>query len=83
MHREINRGTLKGILEQAGVSTEEFMDALKPFRQTKLLKVRKFWEQACCPSQPARNTGSTFLIFNSTFLIGNAPVAQLDRATAF
>ena len=28
MHREINRGTLKGILEQAGVSLEEFMDAL-------------------------------------------------------
>jgi hypothetical protein len=28
MHREINRGTLKGILEQAGVSTEEFMAAL-------------------------------------------------------
>ena len=28
MHREINRGTLKGILEQAGVSVEEFMAAL-------------------------------------------------------
>jgi predicted RNA binding protein YcfA (HicA-like mRNA interferase family) len=28
MHREINRGTLKGILEQAGVSVEEFVDAL-------------------------------------------------------
>lgn len=26
--REINRGTLKGILEQAGVSVEEFMAAL-------------------------------------------------------
>jgi len=28
MHREISRGTLKGILEQAGVSAEEFMAAL-------------------------------------------------------
>ena len=28
MHREINRGTLKGVLEQAGVTVEEFMDAL-------------------------------------------------------
>jgi predicted RNA binding protein YcfA (HicA-like mRNA interferase family) len=28
MHREINRGTLRGILEQAGVSLEEFMAAL-------------------------------------------------------
>ncbi|HEY3857663.1 MAG TPA: type II toxin-antitoxin system HicA family toxin [Verrucomicrobiae bacterium] len=28
MHREINRGTLKGILEQAGVSLEEFKNAL-------------------------------------------------------
>ena len=28
MHREINRGTLKGILEQAGVSVEEFVEAL-------------------------------------------------------
>ena len=28
MHREINRGTLKGILEHAGVSVEEFMAAL-------------------------------------------------------
>jgi predicted RNA binding protein YcfA (HicA-like mRNA interferase family) len=28
MHREISRGTLKGILEQAGVSVEEFTDAL-------------------------------------------------------
>jgi predicted RNA binding protein YcfA (HicA-like mRNA interferase family) len=28
MHREINRGTLKGILEQAGVSVEEFRAAL-------------------------------------------------------
>jgi len=28
MHREINRGTLKGILEQAGVSVEEFKAAL-------------------------------------------------------
>jgi predicted RNA binding protein YcfA (HicA-like mRNA interferase family) len=28
MHREINRGTLKGILEQAGVTLEEFMKAL-------------------------------------------------------
>jgi len=28
MHREISRGTLKGILEQAGVSAEEFIAAL-------------------------------------------------------
>ena len=28
MHREINRGTLKGILDQAGVSVEEFVEAL-------------------------------------------------------
>lgn len=28
MHREISRGTLRGILEQAGVSVEEFIDAL-------------------------------------------------------
>jgi len=28
MHREINRGTLKGVLEQAGVTVEEFIDAL-------------------------------------------------------
>jgi predicted RNA binding protein YcfA (HicA-like mRNA interferase family) len=28
MHREINRGTLKGILEQAGVSLEEFKSVL-------------------------------------------------------
>ena len=28
MHREINRGTLKGILEQAGVSADEFMKSL-------------------------------------------------------
>jgi HicA toxin of bacterial toxin-antitoxin, len=28
MHREISRGTLKGILEQAGISVEEFLDAL-------------------------------------------------------
>jgi predicted RNA binding protein YcfA (HicA-like mRNA interferase family) len=28
MHREINRGTLKGISEQAGISAEEFMAAL-------------------------------------------------------
>jgi len=28
MHREINRGTLKGVLEQAGVSMEEFTNAL-------------------------------------------------------
>lgn len=28
MHREINRGTLKGILEQAGVSVEEFTESL-------------------------------------------------------
>ncbi len=28
MHREISRGTLRGILEQAGVSVEEFVDAL-------------------------------------------------------
>jgi predicted RNA binding protein YcfA (HicA-like mRNA interferase family) len=27
MHREISRGTLKGVLEQAGVSVEEFMAA--------------------------------------------------------
>jgi predicted RNA binding protein YcfA (HicA-like mRNA interferase family) len=25
MHREINRGTLKGILEQAGVTADEFI----------------------------------------------------------
>lgn len=28
MHREISRGTLQGILEQAGISVEEFMEAL-------------------------------------------------------
>jgi predicted RNA binding protein YcfA (HicA-like mRNA interferase family) len=28
MHREISRGTLKGILEQSGVSAEEFIKAL-------------------------------------------------------
>ena len=28
MHREISRGTLRGILDQAGVSLEEFTDAL-------------------------------------------------------
>jgi predicted RNA binding protein YcfA (HicA-like mRNA interferase family) len=28
MHREINRGTLKRILEQAGISVEEFIAAL-------------------------------------------------------
>jgi len=28
MHREISRGTLKGILEQAGVSAQEFLEAL-------------------------------------------------------
>jgi predicted RNA binding protein YcfA (HicA-like mRNA interferase family) len=28
MHREINRGTLKGILSQAGMSLEEFLEAL-------------------------------------------------------
>ena len=28
MHREINRGTLKCILEQAGVSADEFMKSL-------------------------------------------------------
>ena len=28
MHREISRGTLRGILEQAGVSVGEFIDAL-------------------------------------------------------
>lgn len=28
MHREISRGTLRGILEQAGVSVEQFIDAL-------------------------------------------------------
>ena len=28
MHREISRGTLRGILEQAGVSVEEFINAL-------------------------------------------------------
>jgi predicted RNA binding protein YcfA (HicA-like mRNA interferase family) len=28
MHREISRGTLKGLLEQAGVSIEELMDEL-------------------------------------------------------
>ena len=28
MHREISRGTLKGVLEQAGVTVEEFLDAL-------------------------------------------------------
>ncbi|MHB8519671.1 MAG: type II toxin-antitoxin system HicA family toxin [Limisphaerales bacterium] len=28
MHREISRGTLKGILDQAGVSVEEFLKAL-------------------------------------------------------
>jgi hypothetical protein len=28
MHREISRGTLKGLLEQAGVSREELMDEL-------------------------------------------------------
>ena len=28
MNREINRGTLKGILEQAGLSVEEFIAAL-------------------------------------------------------
>jgi predicted RNA binding protein YcfA (HicA-like mRNA interferase family) len=28
MHREISRGTLRGVLEQAGVSVEEFLEAL-------------------------------------------------------
>jgi predicted RNA binding protein YcfA (HicA-like mRNA interferase family) len=28
MHREISRGTLRGILEQAGIGLEEFLDAL-------------------------------------------------------
>ncbi len=28
MHREINRGTLKGLLEQVGVSVEEFTESL-------------------------------------------------------
>jgi predicted RNA binding protein YcfA (HicA-like mRNA interferase family) len=28
MHREISRGTLKGILEQAGLTVEEFASAL-------------------------------------------------------
>jgi predicted RNA binding protein YcfA (HicA-like mRNA interferase family) len=28
MHREINQGTLRGVLKQAGVSEQEFRDAL-------------------------------------------------------
>ena len=28
MHREINQGTLRGVLKQAGVSDQEFRDAL-------------------------------------------------------
>jgi predicted RNA binding protein YcfA (HicA-like mRNA interferase family) len=28
MHREISRGTLKGVLEQAGVTVEDFINAL-------------------------------------------------------